>query len=239
MSSRLQFRVRAFVAKLRGFLSRQMQQDEFNDEVQEHLQMLAERFAAQGMASEDAARAARLQFGNTTLLKEDRRELQSLTGVEALWLDFRYAMRKLFKSRAFAAVSIATLALGIGAATAIFSVIDNVLLAPFPYRGADRMVFPRIQGAQQSDQQGRQGYTANEVLELASSNHVFDGTTAAKEDLVLYKHAEGTDELYGAHLTPGTFEFFGMPALHGRVLEPGDYEPSSPGCKSGCVSKRV
>ena len=90
--------------------------------------------------------------------------------------------------------------------------IDNVLLAPFPYQGAERMVFPRIVGAQQSDQQGRQGYTANEVLELASSNQVFDGTTAAKEDLVLYRHREGTDELYGAHLTPGTFEFFGMPA---------------------------
>ena len=228
MSSRLEFRMRAFMAKLRGFLSRPVQQDEFHDEVQEHLQMLTERFAAQGMSPEDAARAARLKFGNTTLLKEDRRELQSLTGVEAFWLDFRYAMRTLSKSRAFAAVSIATLALGIGAATAIFSVIDNVLLAPFPYKGADRMVFPRIQGAQQSDQQGRQGYSANEMLELTSSNHIFDGTTAAKEDLVLYKHAQGTDELYGAHLTPGTFEFFGMPALHGRVLEPGDYEPAAP-----------
>ena len=227
MSPRLEFSVRAFVARLRGLLSRQTK-DEFHDEIQEHLQMLTERFEAQGMSAEDAARAARLQFGNTTLLKEDRRELQSLTGVEALWLDFRYALRTLSKSRAFAAVSIATLALGIGAATAIFSVIDNVLLAPFPYKGADRMVFPRIQGAQQSDQPGRQGYTANEVLELASSNHVFDGTTAAKEDLVLYKHSGGTDELYGAHLTPGTFEFFGMPALHGRVLEPSDYEPGAP-----------
>jgi putative ABC transport system permease protein len=154
--------------------------------------------------------------------------LQSLTGVEALWLDFRYAMRTLLKNRAFAAVSIATLGLGIGAATAIFSVVDNVLLAPFPYRGAERMVYPRIQGAQESEQQGRQGYTANEVLELTSSNHVFDGTTAAKEDLVLYRHGEGSDELYGAHLTPGTFEFFGLPALHGRVLEPSDYEPGAP-----------
>ena len=227
MSSGVEFRVRAFVAKLRGFLNSTMQ-DEFQDEVEEHLQMLTERFAAQGMSAQDAARAARLKFGNTTLLKEDRRELQSLTAVEALWLDFRYAMRTLYKSRAFAAVSIATLALGIGAATAIFSVIDNVLLAPFPYRGAERMVFPRIQGAQQSDLEGRQGYTTNEVLELASSNHVFDGSTAAKEDLVLYKHGEGTDEFYGAHLTPGTFEFFGMPALHGRLLESSDYEPGAP-----------
>jgi putative ABC transport system permease protein len=228
MTSRLEFRARAFVARLRGLFSKQTQQDDFHDEVQQHLEMLTERFVAQGMSSENAARAARLQFGNTTLLKEDRRELQSLTGVEALWLDFRYAIRTLFKNRSFAAVSIATLALGIGAATAIFSVIDNVLLAPFPYKGAERMVFPLIRGAQQSDQQGRQGYTSNEVLEIAGNNHIFDGTTAAKEDLVLYKHGEGTDELYGAHLTPGTFEFFGMPALHGRVLEPSDYDPAAP-----------
>src|SRR5215469_2291579 len=227
MSLRLGFSVRAFVAKL-GLLGRQAQQDEFDVEVQEHLEMLTERFQAQGMSAEHAARAARLQFGNITLLKEDRRELQSLTGVEALWLDFRYAIRTLSKSRAFLAISIATLGLGIGASTAIFSVIDNVLLAPFPYQGAERMVFPRIVGAEQGGQQGRQGFTANEVLELASSNHVFDGTTAAKEDLVLYKHREGTDELYGAHLTAGTFEFFGMPALHGRVLEPSDYEPGAP-----------
>jgi hypothetical protein len=69
--------------------------------------------------------AARRQFGNTTLLQEDRRELQTLTSVEALWLDLRYAVRTLRKNGAFAAVSIATLGLGIGAATAIFSVIDN------------------------------------------------------------------------------------------------------------------
>jgi putative ABC transport system permease protein len=228
MSSRLEFRVRAFVARLRGLLGGGVQQDDYQDEVQQHLQMLTERFRAQGMSAEDAARAARLQFGNTTLLKEDRRELQSLTGVEAVWLDFRYAIRTLSKSRAFAAVTIATLGLGIGAATAIFSVIDNVLLAPFPYQGAERIVFPEIHGSQQGGRQGRQGYTGNEVLELASSNHVFDGTTAAKEDLVLYRHGEGTDELYGAHVTPGTFEFFGMPALYGRVLEPSDYEPGAP-----------
>src|SRR5437588_267994 len=85
--------------------------------------------------------------------------------------------------RAFAAVSIATLALGIGAATAIFSVIDNVLLEPFPYPNANRIVFPRIKGAQQSEEAGRQRYTANEVFEIAESNHVFDGTSAAEDNL--------------------------------------------------------
>jgi putative ABC transport system permease protein len=177
---------------------------------------------------EEAARTARQQFGNTTLLQEDRRELQALTSVESLWLDLRYALRTLWKNRAFAAVSVATLGLGIGAATAIFSVIDNVLLAPFPYRGASRIVFPRIHGEQQSEDEGRQGYTANEVLEIGESNRVFDESTATSGDLVLYKRGGGTEQLYATNVTPGAFEFFGMAALHGRVLQPSDYEPGAP-----------
>lgn len=228
MRSKLEFRLRSFAAKLRGLLSRQRQDDEFDDEIREHVQLLASRFMAQGMSSEEAGRAARRQFGNAALLHEDRRELQTLTSLETLWLDLRYSARSLGKSRGFAAVSIVTLGLGIGAATAIFSVVENVLLAPFPYKGADRMVFPRIQGAQQSEDQGRQGYTAAEALAFFESNHVFDGATASEEDLVLYRHGKGTDQFYGAHVTPGTFEFFGIPALYGRVMEPRDYQPGAP-----------
>ncbi len=228
MSSWREFRFRAFIAKLRGFLRGHQHDAEFDDEVHEHLRLLAERFMGQAMSREEAAAAAHRQFGNTTLLQEDRTELQTLPSIEALWHDIRYALRILWRSRRFAAVSIATLGLGIGAATAIFSVIDNVLLEPFPYQGAGRMVFPRIHNPQQSQDDGRQGYTATEFLELAENNHVFDGITAAADEPVLYKRGEGTEQLDGAHVTPGTFEFFGMPALHGRVLQPNDYEPGAP-----------
>jgi hypothetical protein len=134
MRARRESRLRAFAAKLRGFLHRQPHDGKFKDEIQDHLQRLIERFVAQGLSREEAARAARRQFGNTTLLQEDRRALQTLPSVEALWHDLRYGLRTLWRSPAFAAVSIITLGLGIGAATAIFSVIYNVLLAPFPYR---------------------------------------------------------------------------------------------------------
>jgi predicted permease len=228
MRSGIAFKARAFAAKVRGFFSGQQHDDDLDTEIKEHLEMLTGRLVAQGMQPEEAARHARRQFGNTIQLHEDRRELQTLTSLESLWLDLRYALRTLWKNRAFALVSIATLGLGIGAATAIFSVVDNVLLTPFPYPGADRIVFPRIHGAQQAEDQGRQGYTANEVLEFAGSNHVFEDTTAAGEDLVLYKHGDGTEQFDAARVTPGTFQFFGMPALHGRVLQPGDYEPGAP-----------
>ena len=228
MTSKVQFSARAIAAKLRGFVSGVQQDAEFDEELQEHLQLLTERFIAQGLSPEEAARAARLRFGNTTLLHEDRRELQTLTSLEALWLDLRYSLRTLWKSRAFTTVSIATLGLGIGAATAIFSVVDNVLLAPFPYRDASRIVFPRVLGAQQSEGEGRQGYTAAEAMEFAERNQVFSATIATGDDLFLLKHGEGTEQLYGVRVTPGTFEFFGMPPLLGRVMQPSDYEPEAP-----------
>jgi putative ABC transport system permease protein len=226
MTSRPKFPLRALTAKLRGFLRGPQPDGEFGDEIQAHLQQLAERFVAQGMSNKDAEAAARRQFGNTTLLQEDRRELQTLPTIEALWQDLRYALRALWRGRGFAAVSIGTLALGIGAATAIFSVIDNVLLNAFPYQGAERMVFPRIHDTQQGEG-GRQGYSASEFLEF-QTNRVFDGMSGAAGELVLYKNGEGTDQLYGTHVTPGTFEFFGMPALHGRVAQPSDYKPGAP-----------
>src|SRR6266849_4689322 len=137
-------RLRAFAAKVLGLVRPRKRDSEFDEEVHAHQQLLADRFVAQGMSEEDAAAAARRQFGNTTLLQEDRRELRTLASVEDLWRDVRYALRSLGRSRAFAAVAIATLGLGIGASTAIFSVIDNVLLEPFPYKGAARMVFLQI-----------------------------------------------------------------------------------------------
>ena len=227
MSSAKQSKLRVFASKLRGFFGAQ-RRDEFGDEIQEHLRLLSERFQSQGMSKEEAATAARRQFGNVTLLEEERRGLQTFLSSEALWHDVRYSLRTLRKSPGFAAVSILTLGLGIGAATAIFSVIENVLLEPFPYKDAQRMVFPRIHNSQGTGEGDRQGYTPNEVLEFTESNHVFDSVTAAAEDIVLYKHGEGADQLDGAHVTPGTFEVFGLPALHGRVLQPADYEPGAP-----------
>ena len=148
--------------------------------------------------------------------------------MEMLLQDLRYAIRTLWKSRAFATVAIVTLALGIGASTAIFSVIENILIAPFPYPDPSRLMSIWIHDTQSNEPGGRAGYSSSEFLDYATQNHVFDRITAASEEEVLYKHGEGTERLYGADVTPGTFEFFGLPALYGRVAQPADYEPGAP-----------
>lgn len=140
MSSRREFTLRAFAGKLLGFPRGRQHDSEFDEEMQEHLQRLAERFVARGMPEEEAAAAARRQFGNLTLLQEDRRELQTFLFFEALWRDLRFSLRTILKSPGFTATAVLTLALGIGANTTIFSWIHSVLLNPLPGAGQPERV---------------------------------------------------------------------------------------------------
>jgi macrolide transport system ATP-binding/permease protein len=212
-----------------GALFHKPQRDaEFAAELESHLQLHIEDNLRAGMRPEDARRDALLKLGGIEQTKENYRDRRGWPTLEGLLRDLRFSLRTLWRSKGFAAVSIATLGLGIGAATAIFSVVDNVLLSPFPYQDAGRLVFPRIHNTEKSPGEGVQGYTAAEFLEFAEANHVFDRIIAATEDGLLYKHGEGTELFYGARVTPGTFEFFGMPALYGRVMQPSDYAPGAP-----------
>src|SRR5437899_2913603 len=148
--------------------------------------------------------------------------------METLGQDVRYALRNLRKTPGFAAIAVLTLALGIGASTAIFSVIDNILMEPFPYPDAQRYFSVQIHDTERSEPGGRAGYTGPEFLEYVEQNHVFDRVIANDQTDVLYRAGEGTQRFDGNFVTPGTFEFLGMPGLLGRVMQPADYEPGAP-----------
>src|SRR6201981_966172 len=143
-------------------------------------------------------------------------------------LDIRYALRNLAKSPGFAVVAVITLALGIGASTAIFSVIDNVVMEPFPYPDADRLMSVQIHDAERNEPGGRAGFQGPEFLDYVEQNHAFDRVIANDNEDVLYRSGEGTERFHGNLVTPGTFEFLGMPSLLGRVMQPADYEPGAP-----------
>jgi putative ABC transport system permease protein len=146
----------------------------------------------------------------------------------SIWQDLRYALRNLRKSPGFAAIAVLTLALGIGASTAIFSVVENVLIEPFPYTDSPRLMAIEIHNADEPGPRYRGGFFGAEWLAYASQNQVFDRVIGNDELDVLYTTAEGTERLHGNVITPGTFEFFGVPVLLGRAAQPADYEPGAP-----------
>jgi hypothetical protein len=95
--------------------------------------------------------------------------------VDSLLRDLRFALRTFSRSPSITLISVLALALGIGSTTAIFSVIQNTLLDPFPYRGSDRLVIVRIHDSAQSEPGGREQYSHSEFVEIQKENHVFEG----------------------------------------------------------------
>ncbi len=148
--------------------------------------------------------------------------------METLNQDIQYAVRNLIKTPLFAAVAVLTLALGIGASTAIFSILENILMEPFPYPDAQRYMLPQIHDTERNEPGGRNGFIGPEFLDYVSQNHVFDRVIGNDNVDVLYRSGDGTQLLGGNYVTPGTFEFLGIRPLLGRVMVPADYEPGAP-----------
>jgi len=132
--------LRTLISRLMNTFRRQRLDEECDEELRGHLEMLAERFVARGMDPVEARYAARRQFGGVTQMKEALRDRRALPPLDVLGQDARHAIRGLWHAQGFTAAAAVTLALGIGASTAVFAVLDTVVLRPLPFAEPDRLM---------------------------------------------------------------------------------------------------
>src|ERR1700736_2353208 len=143
-------------------------------------------------------------------------------------LDLSYGLRGLRKQPGFALLAILTLALGIGSSTTIFSAIQNILLDPFPYTDAQRVVAIQIHDTTNSRPGGRTYFQAPEFLDYQAQNHVFQEVIGGTGNDVLYNSGDGMEQFNGGYVTPNTFRFLGVPPLLGRGITPDDAKAGAP-----------
>jgi putative ABC transport system permease protein len=203
---------------------RQRRYRELTESIHEHLEELIAELMEQGMSREEAVRAARREFGNVTLMEERSREVWQWTIWESVWADIKLTVHQLRKSPVFTATVIATLALGIGANSAIFSVIDTVLLRPLSYPNADRIV----QFLLKSPQGGTVPSSS------ISDFRVWRKQSSAFEDVSAFDFkgnelslgGDAPEAFSGVHVTADYFRLFGAPMLLGRTFSAAETSPN-------------
>jgi predicted permease len=190
-------------------------------ELRFHIESYAEDLVRAGVPRAEAMRRARLEFGGIEQTKEKCREVRSANRFESFLRDLRYALRTLRKSPSFTAVCVLTLALGIGANTAIFSVIEAVLLSPLPYQNPARLV---LLTDSQDPQSG--AFLLNDIEAFKSRSRSFQDVAAYYRDSgfskVTLTIAGETESAQGAFVSANFFLLLGVPPALGRVFTPQD-----------------
>lgn len=198
---------------------------ELDEELRFHLeQQIAENLAA-GMSTDEARHAARRTVGGVEQIKEECRDTRRVTVVEDLWRDIRYAARVLKKSPGFTAAALLTLALSIGANTAIFSVVYAVLLQPLPFRNPDRLAMVWEDSSFLGFPQDTPA-PAN-FLDWKKRNHVFADMAAMKGNLMNLTGDGPAEEVEVKEATANLFPLLGLRPVAGRTFVPEEEQAGS------------
>jgi len=216
--------VRAFLARLLGWFGGARREREFAEELESHLRLHIEDCLRAGLTPEQARREALLKLGGITGTREAYRERGGLPVLETLVRDVRYGLRQIARSPGFTAMAVLTLALGIGANTAIFSVVNAVVLRPLPYPQPDRILVASL--ANTRDSAAPIAYGVADYLAARGRQRSFTHFGAATWMMGL-TYTGGAEPLR-VRGTPVTAEFFsvlGVSPTLGRAFAPGEDEP--------------
>jgi putative ABC transport system permease protein len=211
--------------RFRSLFKRGRVEQELSDELRFHLEKLAEENVAKGMTPEEARYAALRELGGFDQIKEECREMRRVNYIENFLQDIRYGLRMLAKNPGFTAVAVVTLALGIGANTAIFSIVDAVLLRSFPYHDPNQLVLMFDAPLDRPDALSAISY--RDFTECRDQNRVFSemaGNTF--HDLTLTGAGEPSI-VNTADVTPEIFPLLNTKPLAGRTLLPEDGKPGA------------
>jgi putative ABC transport system permease protein len=200
--------------RLRSLFRRGQVEAELNEELRYHLERQIEVNTAAGMSVEEARYAALRAMHGLDQRKEECRDMRRVRLIEDLWRDFRFSLRSLLKRPGFTAIALLALALGIGANTAIFSLVNAVILQPLPYRDPDRLI--SVYGTRNRSTQGSVGPT--DFLDYRSQNKTFE-QFAASGSMMLPMNLTGSGEperLNASIITGNYFDTFGVRPALGR-----------------------
>jgi predicted permease len=213
-------RLPIFVAKLRSLVAKPKEDRELEDEIRSHVRLLTDRFIARGMSPGDAAAAARRQFGNTTLLQEDHGDQRSFRLVETLWRDVRFGARQLRRNPLFTTVAIVTLALGIGANTAVFTLLDQLVLRLLPVKDPARLVMLWPEGLTLGNTEGSRPVSYPMYQDFQRKAEPFE-SVFCQYDAAQAVTIDGSTERVNAEVVSGNyFQALGVLPAIGRVFSP-------------------
>ncbi|HXW57578.1 MAG TPA: ABC transporter permease [Candidatus Cybelea sp.] len=206
---------------LGALFGRRKADEDLDSELRDYLDAAVAEKVRRGMTRDEAVRSAHLETGSLESVKEEVRDVGWEVMIETFGRDVRFALRVMAKNPGFTLIAVLTLALGIGATTAIFSAVNTVLLEPLPYRQAERLV--TIWGVNKGQ---RYDLVSDlDYLDWKSQNRVFESMGASTDEMFTLTGAGEPESIIGYEFSPDFFGVLGVPPLIGRTFAADEDEP--------------